>query len=77
MKGNSALPTTRVEHKPVPWNQEEQNLALPSTRAVSGSPREENQRKMSTTLATRVEHWTMRKQGIKPHFGTKKAKENG
>ncbi|QHO57945.1 uncharacterized protein DS421_3g86630 [Arachis hypogaea] len=74
-RGNAALPTTRAEHKIVPWIKEKKNLALPSSRAVSGSPKGEIQRKSPPLLATRVEHGTMRKQETKPHFGAKKIKE--
>jgi len=60
----------------VPWNQEEENVALPSTRAVSGSQGKKIKGKCLPMLATRVEHGTMRKQGTKSHYRAKKAKEN-
>ncbi|QHO53787.1 uncharacterized protein DS421_2g51040 [Arachis hypogaea] len=59
----------------VPWDQEEENLALPSTRAVSGSPRKEIKGKMSPMHATRIEQGTMRKLGLKVDCRAKKPRK--
>ncbi|QHO38724.1 uncharacterized protein DS421_4g122850 [Arachis hypogaea] len=59
----------------VPWDQEEENLALPSTRAVSGSPRKEFKGKMSPMHATRFEQGTMRKLGLKVDCHAKKPRK--
>ncbi|QHO57320.1 uncharacterized protein DS421_3g81290 [Arachis hypogaea] len=59
----------------VPWDQEEENLALPSTRAVSGSPRKEFKGKMSPMHATRFEQGTMRKLGLKVDCRAKKPRK--
>ena len=59
----------------MPWNQEEENLALPSTRAVSGSPRKKIKGKMSPMHATRIEHGTRKKQGTKVECRAKKPRK--
>ena len=59
----------------VPWDQEEENLALPLWRAESGSPRKKFKRKMSPMHATRIEQGTMRKPRTKVDCRAKKPRK--